>query len=152
MLLKDIKFDERVDCEEDGSVTLYFTAPKEYLSNYFYREFDETDVAMELSLEFPDGNLNPEYAKVEVSPTDAEDSDYDWNDELLDYNTIAALVMMYEKESSEQKAKKAETERERFLSIAYNAICVGQLDERYSEKRLLEELGCSKEEFEKIMN
>lgn len=44
-----------------------------------------------------------------------------------------------------------EAERNRFLTIAYNAIKLAQLDEQYSEGELLRELGCSKEEYDEIM-
>ena len=51
----------------------------------------------------------------------------------------------------EKEIKKLKTERDRFLTIAYNAIVLGQLDEIYDEERLLKELGCSKEEYDEIM-
>ena len=38
-----------------------------------------------------------------------------------------------------------------YLNIAYNAICLGQLDELYSESRLADELGCTVEELKEIM-
>ena len=42
--------------------------------------------------------------------------------------------------------------KERLLTIAYNAIILGQLDERYDAKEeLCSELGCSEEEFDEIM-
>jgi hypothetical protein len=47
--------------------------------------------------------------------------------------------------------KRLKEERNRFLTIAYNAICLGQLDEQYSEEHLLKELGCSQEEYDAIM-
>lgn len=39
----------------------------------------------------------------------------------------------------------------RMLTIAYNAICLGQLDEIYDRDDLLCELGCTEEEYEEIM-
>lgn len=39
----------------------------------------------------------------------------------------------------------------RFLTIAYNAIRLSQLDEIYDKKRLLKELGCTEEEYDEIM-
>lgn len=47
--------------------------------------------------------------------------------------------------------EKLKKERERFLTIAYNAICFGQLDELYDKERLLKELGCTEEEYDEIM-
>lgn len=40
---------------------------------------------------------------------------------------------------------------ERMLTIAYNAIVLGGLEERYNKEELLEELGCSEEEYDEIM-
>lgn len=95
MLLNGISFDDKY-ISEDGAVTLYFTGPKEYLKSYFDLEYTENDVSMEISIEFPDDTLNTAFASVMVSPTDADGSDYDWNDVLMDYNTIVSLVYMYE--------------------------------------------------------
>ena len=50
-----------------------------------------------------------------------------------------------------RKIARLQEERTRFLTIAYNAICFGQLDEMYDKERLLEELGCSEEEYDEIM-
>lgn len=54
-------------------------------------------------------------------------------------------------EYHEETIEKLQEERNRFLTIAYNAICLGQLDEIYDEDRLLKELGCTKEEYDEIM-
>jgi hypothetical protein len=56
------------------------------------------------------------------------------------------------KKTYEEIIKNLKTERNRFLTIANNAICFGQLDEIYDEDRLLKELGCTKEEYDEIMN
>lgn len=39
----------------------------------------------------------------------------------------------------------------RMLTIAYNAICLGQLDEIYDKDDLMCELGCEEEEYDEIM-
>lgn len=57
------------------------------------------------------------------------------------------LIEMYKEEIAKLKE-----ERRRFLCIAYNAICLGQLDEIYEEESLLDELGCTKEEYDEIMD
>lgn len=44
-----------------------------------------------------------------------------------------------------------EEQKNRFSTIAYNAIVFGQLDEQFDEDELLHELGCSKEEYDEIM-
>ena len=64
----------------------------------------------------------------------------------LENTEVRKVIENYEKE-----IKKLKKERERFLVIAYNAICFGQLDEMYDEDELLEELGCTQEEYDEIM-
>lgn len=54
-------------------------------------------------------------------------------------------------EYHEETVEKFQEERNRFLTIAYNAIVLGQLDEIFDEDRLLKELGCTKEEYDEIM-
>lgn len=54
-------------------------------------------------------------------------------------------------DDKEQEIARLKNERDRYLTIAYNAICLGQLDEQYSESVLLHELGCTKAEYKKIM-
>ena len=54
-------------------------------------------------------------------------------------------------EMLDKKIQQLEEERNRFLTIAYNAICLGQLDEQYSKNKLLRELGCTEEEFAEMM-
>lgn len=39
----------------------------------------------------------------------------------------------------------------RYLTIAYNAICFGQLDEMYDKEDLMRELGCDEDEYDEIM-
>ena len=51
----------------------------------------------------------------------------------------------------EREIERLKEERNRFLAIAYNAIVLGQLDEIYDKEKLLDELGCTEEEFKEIM-
>lgn len=44
-----------------------------------------------------------------------------------------------------------EEKANRMLTIAYNAICLGQLDEKFNKEELLNELGCTEEEYDEIM-
>lgn len=90
-----IVFDERYDDEESETTTLYFIAPKEILSEYGF-EYPEA-VSAEISLEFPIDVLVAEHAYEQISPTDANGSDYDWNDIELPYNTICDLIELAEK-------------------------------------------------------
>lgn len=54
--------------------------------------------------------------------------------------------------AAKEQFRKLQEERERYLAIAYNAIRLGQLDERFSKRELLKELGCSEKEYEAIMD
>ena len=67
------------------------------------------------------------------------DEYYIVSDDEVEDETVKELIRLKE-------------ERNRFLTIAYNAICLGQLDEQMSVERLLEELGCTEEEWNEIMN
>lgn len=69
-------------------------------------------------------------------------------------NGELSLLQLLGKEEipKEETLEDVKAERDRFLAIAYKAITLGQLDEQYSEKALLHELGCTKAEFDKIMN
>ena len=64
---------------------------------------------------------------------------------------------MYNKDyclqKKDEEIERLKEERNRFLTIAYNAIIVSQLDQQYhgNEERLYRELGCSKEEYDEIM-
>ena len=46
---------------------------------------------------------------------------------------------------------KLDDKTNRMLIIAYNAICLGQLNDQYDKEELLEELGCTEEEYDEIM-
>lgn len=61
-----------------------------------------------------------------------------------DINDLFSYIAEY---VADDNAKKAN----RMLNIAYNAICLGQLDERFDTEDLCEELGCTEEEFNEIM-
>lgn len=41
---------------------------------------------------------------------------------------------------------------ERAITIAYNAICEGQIEERMNHKSVLIELGITEEEYQEIMS
>ena len=63
-------------------------------------------------------------------------------DDIMPY--IKEHVNVYGCEDYKEKAN-------RMLTIAYNAIDLGQLNERYDKDDLLCELGCTEEEYEEIM-
>lgn len=90
MLDKRIIFDERYDDEDYGTMTLYFIAPKEML-NGKYPEAEH----MEISIEFPIGHIESNYASVAFSPS-KNGEDYDWYDVDLPYDEIEEFIKLAE--------------------------------------------------------
>ena len=88
-----------------------------------------------------------------------EGTKWDWGhyfmtmEDALKYIVLECFEVDAEYEEQKQKElKKLEDERNRFLTIAYNAICLGQVDEQFeSEEDLYKDLGCTQEEYEEIM-
>ena len=66
-------------------------------------------------------------------------------DKVMEKNNIDELSSN-EKEEIDYKEKAM-----RYLTIAYNAITFAQLDEMYDRERLIEEIGCTEEEYDEIM-
>ena len=96
MIDKRIEFDERFDDVEEGTTTLYFTAPKELLKTTMINDYPEA-VAMEISIELPTDNMDARYADIEVSPTryveeDDGYEDYDWYSIDLPYEEVEELI------------------------------------------------------------
>ena len=87
MLDNRIKFEERYDNCEYKTITLYFYAPKEYLT----RDYPDA-VSATISVEFPVGYADPAYASVMISPTNVDGSDYDWCDIFLAYSMVEDLI------------------------------------------------------------
>ena len=101
MIDKRIEFDERFDDVEEGTTTLYFTAPKELLKTTMIKDYPEA-VAMEISIELPTNNMEARYADVEVSPTryikeDDSYEEYDWYGIRLPYEEVEALINLARK-------------------------------------------------------
>lgn len=94
MIDRRIKFDDRYDTE-DGSTTLYFTAPKDLLDRFFsHNEFPEA-ISMEISVECPTNEMEPYAAGVCVSPTREYEGifeDYDWYDVDLPDEEVGQLI------------------------------------------------------------
>ena len=96
MLDKRIKFDESHICKEHGTITLYFTAPKELLiGNYSDAEYAE------LSIECPKEYIDAKYSNVEISPVMYDEKSekyiyYDWRDIELPYEEIEELIKLAE--------------------------------------------------------
>lgn len=75
--LNDIKLEDIVKSVEYKSTTLYFIGPVELLEGKYPDALHST-----ISIEFPDGQCEPAYASVMVTPTrkevDGAMVDYDW--------------------------------------------------------------------------
>lgn len=96
MLDKRIKFDESYINEDEGTITLYFIAPKDLFDN-----IDKEAESVEISIECPKEYISAKYANVEYSPTkyDGENdeyTDYDWRDITLPYEEIEELIKLAE--------------------------------------------------------
>lgn len=93
---KRIKFDESVISEENNSITLYFTAPKEFLMNQ-YPDAEYMTISVECLREY----ICADYATVECSPTKYDDEeegyvDYDWCEWDIPLEEIEALIKLAE--------------------------------------------------------
>jgi hypothetical protein len=97
-LLNKITFDKRYD--DDGLTTLYFTAPKEILSEFgIMYEFEDDAIYAEISMEFPTENIDADHVLcyIGLSPTIETDdgmTDIDWNDIELSDNDINKLISL----------------------------------------------------------
>ncbi len=89
-------FDERYDNDDNGTTTLYFTAPKELLSQYVNVQYDEA-IGMEISLEGTTEDVEHRHVRnigISVSPVDGDEdntSAYDWTDIDMPYEEILKL-------------------------------------------------------------
>ena len=99
MLNNRIKFDERYDSEEYKTTTLYFIAPKETLKRFIPTNDYPEAISMEISIEFPTGHIEANYANVCVSPTIEDENgteNYDWYDVDIPYDEIEELIKLAE--------------------------------------------------------
>lgn len=95
--ISQIEFEDIYICEDLGTTTLYFGAPKEMLDG----EYPEA-VSMEISVEFPIVCMEASAASVECSPTEYDEetdsyTDYDWFDVDMSYEDIEKLFDIYRK-------------------------------------------------------
>ena len=96
MLDKRIKFEESYVSKEHGTITMYFTGPKELLPWN-----DEESEFVTISIECPNEYISSAYANVEISPAKySEESegyyDYDWRDITIPYEKIEELIKLAE--------------------------------------------------------
>lgn len=96
MINNRIKFDESYISEEYGTITLYFTAPKEMLNG----KYPEAE-SMEISVECPREYIEARYSMVMFSPTkyDEEEecyTDYDWFEVSLPFEKVEELIKIAE--------------------------------------------------------
>ena len=96
MLDQRIKFDESHICEEHGTISLFFTCPKELLiENYSEAEYAE------LSIECPKEYIDAKFSNVEISPVMYDEKSekyiyYDWRYIELPYEEIEELIKLAE--------------------------------------------------------
>lgn len=110
--------------------------------NNIYKTYENYDISEEVSYWVGvDGH------GINGAPYELEDllEDMKWCKQAI-YDLWCELSGHKKEEEIDYKEKS-----KRYLTIAYNAICLGQLDEVYDKERLLEELGCTEEEYDEIM-
>ena len=95
--ISQIEFEEIYVCEELGTTTLYFIAPKEMLDGRY-----PGATSMEISVEFPTACPEARHASCECSPTRYEKksgcyTDYDWFDVDMSYEDIEKMFDIYRK-------------------------------------------------------
>lgn len=75
--INKVKFEEISENRNYRTTVLYFIAPKEWLMGAF-----QEAIYSEISVEYPIGHAEPDYATVMMSPTkedeDGSMSDYEW--------------------------------------------------------------------------
>lgn len=102
MIDKRIKFDERIDDTENGTIYLYFIAPKEMLYEFNIKEYVDA-ISMEICIEFPSKNyFDAPYGECSIAPTveiDDIPTEIDWYDVSIPYDEIKELMELYRKES-----------------------------------------------------
>lgn len=95
--INKVKFEERFVNDELETVTLYFIAPKEWLSVLFPEAVHAT-----ISVEYPIAHPEASYASLMISPTkedaDGGFEDYEWCDLIALPEEIEALMILAEKE------------------------------------------------------
>lgn len=113
----------------------------EFINN-IYKVYENYDVSEEVRLWTDESGHGKN-----GSPYEIEDllEDMKWCKQAI-YDLWCELSGNKKEEEIDYKEK-----ARRYLTIAYNAICLGQLDEVYDKERLLEELGCTEEEYDEIM-
>jgi hypothetical protein len=89
--ISKIKYEDRYECEEYNTTTLYFIAPKELLND----KYPEA-VHSEISVEYPTHKPEACASRVMITPTrkcgDNDYEDYDWFDIDLPLEHIEALI------------------------------------------------------------
>ncbi len=95
-LVERAAFEERLDDNEHGTITLYFIVPKDALDVEFLTRYPEAEMAC-ISLEFNHTSIpNPCDITTEISPTSREKDgsllDYDWTDIEFQHSEIETLL------------------------------------------------------------
>lgn len=71
--------------------------------------------------------------------------------ELSKYNLFKDLIPYIKENIDVFGCTDHKEKANRYLTIAYNAICLGKLDELFNRQTLIDELGCTEEEYDEIM-
>lgn len=105
MSFDNIEFEEIFSNKE--YVILYFTAPKEILSQFLRKEFPEA-VSAEISIEFPSEYPYANFSRTSLSPTNKNNEDYDWydidltGDEISELFSLALKTIMFKNHEMEE--------------------------------------------------
>lgn len=107
----NVEFEEKIVTENEDTIVLYFTAPKEYL-NGKYPEAVSCTICIELPADTP----TAENANVLFSPTKPEGeeglTDYDWYNVNLPVEEINELISLGELGKKAQKKRKEKCEQD----------------------------------------
>ena len=93
--LKGIRYEEAYMDTEFDILTLYFTAPKEFMG--ISKKYPDA-VSTEISIEFPGNHVEPAFATAMISPTRGEGCglyDYEWSDIDFPYEMIDKMIAIY---------------------------------------------------------
>lgn len=129
-LLRKAVFTDFYDSRADGTRTLYFTAPKDLVSNQ-YPEADATDICVE----FPLSEQEARAAGVMFGPitrhANGDEKTYDWFEVDLPYDDIERLMQM-----ADEPLRKAEKLRDEYHKYQLRWMA----DHGYSIQDLINEL------------
>lgn len=127
---------------QDFNMTINKSDNVDEFINNIYKAYEDFDVSESASLWIGENGHG-----INGAPYELEDllEDMKWCKQAI-YDLWCDLTGSKKEEEINYKEK-----ARKYLIIAYNAICLGQLDEQYDRDHLLKELGCTEEEYDEIM-